>query len=68
MKTTRAAKRACRARGRAITPCIAPLMKRKASGHLHIDLEEVIDWVSEGQYLRGFCLVERAKGIVGVRW
>ena len=38
MKTTRAAKRACRNRGKAIAPCIAPLMKRKGSGHLNIDL------------------------------
>ncbi len=38
MKTTRAAKRACRNRGRAIAPCIAPLMKRSGSGHLNMCL------------------------------
>lgn len=43
IKTTRAAKRACKAKGRAIAPCMAPLMKRKASGHLYIGLVEALD-------------------------
>ena len=42
MKTMRAAKRACRIKGAAIAPCIAPLMKRKASGHLDFSLKKIL--------------------------
>ena len=48
MKTTRAAKTACRARGKAIAPCMAPLMKRKGSGHLHIGLVEALGEIDIG--------------------
>lgn len=34
MKAIRAAKPACRTTGRMMAPCIAPLIKRRASGHL----------------------------------
>ena len=46
MKTTRAAKRACKSRGMAIAPCIAPLMKRNASGHLCLNQQSVISYES----------------------
>ncbi len=63
----RAANKPCIVTGSMMTAWMAPFIKRRASGHLQyrsVLESNTRSWVMD---LLGFCLVERAKGMVGFR-